>query len=68
MPYLSALLLSHTQHHLLRGYSDYFAYFMFRSEVWRRSLVYIVNERLIMRVIFTILLGIAALELIVCLS
>ena len=30
--------------------------------------MYIVNERLIMRVIFTILLGIAALELIVCLS
>ena len=36
-----------------------------RSEVWRCSLVYVVNEQLVTRVIFTVLLGIAALELIV---
>ena len=34
--------------------------------MWKESVEYIVNERLVMRVIFTVLLGIAALELIVC--
>jgi len=46
--------------HLLNVYA--------RSEVWRQSVVYIVKEHIIIRVIFTVLLGITALELIVCFS
>ena len=49
----------------MRGYCVYDVSFECRSEVWRCSLVYVVNEQLVTRVIFTVLLGIAALELIV---
>ena len=39
---------------------------LYRSDVWRQSLTYIVNKRLVTSLIFYVLIGVAALELIVC--
>ena len=41
------------------------AWCVVRSEVWRQSSTYVVRELLTTRVVFTLLLGVAALELIV---